>query len=210
MKSFRHLLTALGALAILLILSGCGTTTLQTKTDLTRTVSLTPKQLDIKKLYLRVTDTNASIVEPTEQIVEKLKAIGIDTTNDASETNTMLHLNTLFANNLKEAQDYSIAGAAGALGGTAIGISSDNGVAGIVAGVGIALAMGLAQNAMADETYRSVSDLIIMQKDPNNEWVEIGKTRVISEAVKMGLDPKEAKSALEEQIATKVVSIFQK
>jgi len=192
------------------MLGGCGTTTLQTKTDLTRTVSLTPKQLDIKKLYLRVTDTNASIVEPTEQIVEKLKAIGIDTTNDASETNTMLHLNTLFANNLKEAQDYSIAGAAGALGGTAIGISSDNGVAGIVAGAGIALAMGLAQNAMADETYRSVSDLIIMQKDPNNEWIEIGKTRVISEAVKMGLDPKEAKSALEEQIATKVVSIFQK
>jgi len=210
MKSFGYLLRAFGAFYIAITLSGCGTTTLQTKTDLTRTVSLTPTQLDIKELYLRVTDTNASIVEPKAQIVEKLKTIGIETTDDANKANTMLHINTLFANNLKEAQDYSIAGAAGALGGTAVGISSDNGVAGIVAGVGIALAMGLAQNAMADETYRSVSDIIIRQKDANGEWIEIGKTRVISEAVKMGLDPKEAKSALEEQIATKVVSIFEK
>ncbi|MFP4333285.1 MAG: complement resistance protein TraT, partial [Campylobacterales bacterium] len=63
---------------------------------------------------------------------------------------------------------------------------------------------------MADETYRSVSDLIIQQKNSSGEWIEIGKTRVISEAVKMGLEPSEAKPAMERQIATKVADIFKK
>ncbi len=209
MTGFKILLTTILSV-VAFVFTGCGTTTLQTKTDLTRTVSLTPKQLEIDSVYLRVTGTEASIVEPKDDILTALQRAGIEVVDSMDKTNTVIHLNTLFANNLKEAQDYSIAGAAGALGGAAIGVSNDSGVVGIAAGVGIALAMGVAQNAMADETYRSVSDLIIQQKNSSGEWIEIGKTRVISEAVKMGLEPSEAKPAMERQIATKVADIFKK
>lgn len=192
-----------------LLFTGCGTTTLQTKSELTRTITLTPDELNVKKVYLRVTGTEASIVQPKTQIVEKLQAIGIEATDDANETNTMIHLNTLFANNMVEAKQYSAAGAAGAIGGVAIGVHNNSTSTGILAGVAIALAMGLAQNILADEVYRSVSDVTIMQKK-DNQWVDVGKTRIISEAVKMDLNVTQAKPIMEEQIATKVADIFKK
>lgn len=207
---FKSLIFGAMLMLVGFIFGGCGTTTLQTKSDLTRTVSLTPKQLNIKKVYLRVTGTEASIIQPKALIAEKLESMGIAVTDNPDDADTMLHVNTLFADNLKEAKNYSVAGAAGVLGGTAVGVHNSSGSDGIIAGVAIALAMGIAQNMLADDIYRSISDVIIMQKQSDGEWLEIGKTRIVSEAVKMGLKDEEAKPVLENDVATRVVSIFQK
>lgn len=195
---------------MIFLFSGCATTTLQTQAKMTRTVTLMPDQLNDKKVYLRVTGTEASKIELEEPLKKALIERGVLLTS-AEEANFYLHINTLFADNLKEAANLNAA----LLGGVAAGaIATVNNSAGnsLLIGVGVALAMGVTDRALADETYRAVINVTISERNKSNptatEWNRTQETRLLIEAVRMNLNIEEAKPIMEQKASYQIAEIF--
>lgn len=69
----------------------------------------------------------------------------------SEEANFYLHVNTLFADNLKEAANLNTALFGGAAAG-AIATANNSAGNSLLIGVGVALAMGITDRALADET----------------------------------------------------------
>lgn len=195
------------ALAAMLFLSGCGTTTPQIQSKMTRTISVSPNILQDKVVFLRVTGTEASVMDLEEPLKKGLLQKGVKLVENQNDAKISLHINTLFANNLKEAATYKAA----AFGGTTAAVASrSNGNSSgdsILIGIGVALAMGVAENALADETYRAVVDVSLRIKDKDT-WSNEEKTRILVEAVRMGLNVQEAKPMMEEQVVQKISDIL--
>jgi hypothetical protein len=194
-------------LTLLIFLTGCATTELQTIAKTTRTISLSPETLKSKLVYLRVTGTEASILELEQPLREALQKRGVTLVQDPDLATMSLHINTLFADNLKEAANYkaSLIGG-GVAGGLAHARGNSSGDS-ILIGIGVALAMGLAEKALSDETYRAVIDVFLREKR-NNVWAEEEKTRVLVEAVKMNLDKNEAKPIMEFKAVYQIAEIL--
>ncbi|MDD3324899.1 MAG: complement resistance protein TraT [Sulfurospirillaceae bacterium] len=203
-KVFSLCVVALG----LLFLSGCATTTLQTQAKTTRTISLSPDVLQSKSVFLRVTGTSASVLELEEPLKKALQERGVKLVEDQNLANISLHVNTLFANNLKEASNYQATFGAGVTSGVISRMGGNSGKDSILIGIAVAIAMGVAQNALADDTYRAVIDISVRTKPEGKEWSNEDKTRVLVEAVKMGLDAKEAKPVMEKQAVQKIADIL--
>jgi outer membrane lipoprotein SlyB len=195
--------------SISLFLTGCATTQLQTQAKMTRTISLSPKVLEDKRVLLRVTGTQASILELEEPLKKALMDRGVVLVDNADLATISLHVNTLFADNLKEAANYGSAVAGGVIGGALAKANGNSSGNSILIGVGVALAMGVADRALADETYRAVIDVSFRERDlSNNTWKDEDKTRVLVEAVKMGLDKKEAKPIMEEKAIYQIAELL--
>lgn len=191
------------------LITGCATTQLQTQAKMTRTISLSPKALENKKVLLRVTGTQASILEIEEPLVKALAQRGVMFVNSADEATISLHVNTLFADNLKEAANYSASMAGGVISGSLARANGNSGGNSILIGVGVALAMGIADRALADETYRAVIDVSLREKDlATNQWKDEDKTRLLVEAVKMGLNKQEAKPVMEEKAVYQIAELL--
>lgn len=192
------------------MISGCATTNLQTQAKMTRTVTLMPDQLTNKKVYLRVTGTEASKIELEEPLKKALLERGV-ILSSAEEANFYLHINTLFADNLKEAANLNTALFGGAAAG-AIATVNNNAGNSILIGVGVALAMGVADRALADETYRAVINIALSDKNKSNatttEWNKPQETRLLVEAVRMNLNLEEAKPILEQKASYQIAEIF--
>ncbi len=201
----RSLLIAMAAIG--LFFTGCGTATLQVQSKMTRTISIEPSLLQKKVVYLRVTGTNASVLEIEAPLRKALEERGVILTNDANEATMSLHVNTLFANNLKEAASYQASVLGGVASGAVARSMGNSGGDSILIGIGVAIAMGVADRALADETYRAVID-VSFRTQANNKWSDEDKTRVLVEAVRMGLNLQEAKPIMEEQAVLKIVEIL--
>ena len=194
--------------AMILFLSGCGTTTPQIQSKMTRTISVSPNILQEKVVFLRVTGTEASVMDLEQPLRQALIQKGVKLVDNPSDAKISIHINTLFANNLKEAVTYKAA----AFGGTTAAVASrSNGNStgdSILIGIGVALAMGVAENALADETYRAVVDVTLRTKKSDSEWSDEDKTRILVEAVQMGLNVQKAKPIMEEQVIQKISDIL--
>ena len=194
--------------AMILFLSGCGTTTPQIQSKMTRTISVSPNILQEKVVFLRVTGTEASVMDLEQPLRQALIQKGVKLVDNPSDAKISIHINTLFANNLKEAATYKAA----AFGGTTAAVASrSNGNStgdSILIGIGVALAMGVAENALADETYRAVVDVTLRTKKSDSEWSDEDKTRILVEAVQMGLNVQKAKPIMEEQVIQKISDIL--
>ena len=194
--------------AMILFLSGCGTTTPQIQSKMTRTISVNPNILQEKVVFLRVTGTEASVMDLEQPLRQALIQKGVKLVDNPSDAKISIHINTLFANNLKEAVTYKAA----AFGGTTAAVASrSNGNStgdSIFIGIGVALAMGVAENALADETYRAVVDVTLRTKKSDSEWSDEDKTRILVEAVQMGLNVQKAKPIMEEQVIQKISDIL--
>ncbi|NBK99535.1 MAG: hypothetical protein EOM50_16255 [Erysipelotrichia bacterium] len=194
--------------AMILFLSGCGTTTPQIQSKMTRTISVNPNILQEKVVFLRVTGTEASVMDLEQPLRQALIQKGVKLVDNPSDAKISIHINTLFANNLKEAVTYKAA----AFGGTTAAVASrSNGNStgdSILIGIGVALAMGVAENALADETYRAVVDVTLRTKKSDSEWSDEDKTRILVEAVQMGLNVQKAKPIMEEQVIQKISDIL--
>lgn len=201
----------LSGLFLMIFLAGCATTTLQTQAKMTRTVTLLPDQLNDKTVYLRVTGTEASKIELEELLKKALEQRGVSLVNNADDARFYLHVNTLFADNLKEAANLNTALFGGAAAG-AIATVNNSGGNSILIGVGVALAMGVTDRALADETYRAVINIALSEKNKNNttntEWNRPQETRLLLEAVRMGLNLEEAKPIMEEKAVYQIAEIF--
>lgn len=191
-------------------MTGCATTNLQTQAKMTRTITLMPNQLNDKKVYLRVTGTEASKIELEEPLKKALIERGVILTS-AEEANFYLHINTLFADNLKEAANLNAALLGGVAAG-AIATVNNSGGNSILIGVGVALAMGVTDRALADETYRAVINIALSEKNKSNptttEWSRPQETRLLIEAVRMNLNLEEAKPIMEQKASYQIAEIF--
>ncbi|WP_331774717.1 complement resistance protein TraT [Sulfurospirillum sp. 1612] len=191
------------------LFSGCGTTTLQVQSAMTRTVSLSPKALEDKKVYLRVTGTTASILKLKAPLKQALLKRGVTLVDNPELATISMHVNTLFANNLKEAAHYGGAALGGATAGALASANGNSGGDSILIGITAALAMGIVENATRDETYRAVIDISLRTKNTLGQWSDEDKTRVLVQAVKMGLKPMEAKGIMETQAVQKIADILE-
>ncbi len=207
----KNTLKALITLISLFFFAGCATSTLQTQAKTTRTISLMPDQLKDKRVYLRVTGTEASKIELEEPLRKALVERGV-VLSTPDEANFYLHVNTLFADNLKEATNLNtILFAGGAVG--ILASTNNSGKNSLLIGIGTALAMGVADRALADETYRAVITVALSEKNKDHtnsalEWKTPYETRVLVEAVRMGLDITEAKPIMETKASYQIAEIF--
>jgi len=76
---------------------------------MTRSISLSPDQLKEKSVYLRVTGTQASKIELEAPLKKALQERGVSVVDNADDARFYLHINTLFADNLKEAARLDVA-----------------------------------------------------------------------------------------------------
>ena len=203
-------LFSLFSILIMIGMTGCATTNLQTQAKMTRTITLMPDQLNEKKVYLRVTGTEASKIELEEPLKKALIERGVFLTS-SEEAHFYLHINTLFADNLKEAANLNAALLGGAAAG-AIATVNNSGGNSILIGVGVALAMGVADRALADETYRAVINIALSERNKNTstatEWSRSQETRLLIEAVRMNLNLEEAKPIMEQKASYQIAEIF--
>lgn len=201
---------SLFSIFIMIGMTGCATTNLQTQAKMTRTITLMPNQLNEKKIYLRVTGSEASKIELEEPLKKALIERGVLLTS-SEEANFYLHINTLFADNLKEAANLNTALLSGAAAG-AIATVNNSGGNSILIGVGFALAMGVADRALADETYRAVINIALSERNKNTstttEWNRPQETRLLIEAVRMNLNLEEAKPIMEQKASYQIAEIF--
>ena len=197
---------------IILCLCGCATTTLQTQAKMTRSISLNPDQLKEKSVYIRVTGTDASKIELEAPLKKALQDRGVRIVDNADNARFYLHVNTLFADNLKEAARLDVALFGGVAAG-AISTVNHSGGDSLLIGVGIALAMGVADRALADETYRAVISVHLKEKrgeEDSSSWsnAKEDETRLFIEAVRMGLNIEEAKPIMEDKAVYQIAEIF--
>lgn len=206
----KNLITILG---MMLFLVGCATTTLQTQAKMTRSISLSPDQLKEKSVYLRVTGTEASKIELEAPLKKALQDRGVRIVDNADNARFYLHVNTLFADNLKEAARLDVALFGGVAAG-AIATVNHSGGDSLLIGVGVALAMGVADRALADETYRAVVSVTLKKRSTQEEGMEPwsyakeNETRLFIEAVRMGLNLEEAKPIMEDKAVYQIAEIF--
>lgn len=194
-----------------LVLSGCATTTLQTQAKMTRTITLMPDQLNDKTVYLRVTGTEASKIELEEPLKKALEQRGVRLIDNADDARFYLHVNTLFADNLKEAANLNTALFSGAAAGAIATVNHSSGNS-LLIGVGVALAMGVTDRALADETYRAVINIALSERNKNDpthmEWSKPQESRLLIEAVRMNLNLEEAKPIMEQKSTYQIAEIF--
>ena len=207
-----HIKNLIVLLGIMLVLIGCATTTLQTQAKMTRAISLSPDQLKEKSVYLRVTGTQASKIELEAPLKKALQERGVSVVDNADDAKFYLHVNTLFADNLKEAARLDVALFGGVAAG-AISTVNHSGGDSLLIGVGVALAMGVADRALADETYRAVISVNLKERSIQNtssSWsnAKEDETRLFIEAVRMGLNLEEAKSIMEDKAVYQIAEIF--
>lgn len=168
-----------------------------------------PDQLNDKKVYLRVTGTKASKIELEEPLKKALEQRGVILTS-SEETNFYLHVNTLFADNLKEDANLNTALLGGAAAG-AIATVNNSGGNSILIGVGVAVAMSVTDRALADETYRAVINIALSERNKSNtattEWSRPQETRLLVEAVRMNLNLEEAKPIMEQKAVYQIAEI---
>lgn len=172
-------------------------------------IYLMPDQLNDKKVYLRVTGTKASKIELEEPLKKALEQRGVILTS-SEETNFYLHVNTLFADNLKEDANLNTALLGGAAAG-AIATVNNSGGNSILIGVGVAVAMSVTDRALADETYRAVINIALSERNKSNtattEWSRPQETRLLVEAVRMNLNLEEAKPIMEQKAVYQIAEI---
>lgn len=195
------------SLVAIFCLTGCATTTPQIQAKMTRTISVNPNVLQDKVLFLRVTGTEASVLDLEQPLRQALMQKGVKLVDNPSDAKISIHINTLFANNLKEAATYKASAFGGGTAAVAARTSGHNTGDSILIGIGVALAMGIAEHALADETYRAVVDVSLRTKE-NDAWSNEEKTRVLVEAVRMGLNVQDAKPIMEEQVIQKISDIL--
>lgn len=210
MKNF--LSSVMLIVVITLHLGGCATTTLQTQAKMTRSISLSPDQMKEKSLYLRVTGTEASKIELEAPLKKALQDRGVHIVDNADNARFYLHVNTLFADNLKEAARLDLALFGGVAAG-AISTVNHSGGDSLLIGVGVALAMGVADRALADETYKAVISVHLKEKigeegRPTWDNAKEDESRLFIEAVQMGLNLEKAKPIMEQKAVYQIAEIF--
>ena len=201
---------------VTMVFSGCGTTQLQTRAVMTRTIVLNPVQKKDKTIFLTVKNTAGSRINLEPLLRKKLFAKGLILIDNPKVAKYIVDINVLFADNIKEAYAIKAGAAAGINTGLVAGIASDSAKNGLIAGATAALVGGLVASATEDSIYRAIIDVSIKERkggvegetDRYNQDYITHKTRVFVSAVKMDLKLKNAIPILENKAINQITKIF--
>jgi outer membrane lipoprotein SlyB len=160
------------------VLVGCGTTELQTRAKLTRTITLDKSEKDNKNMYLQVSNTSGGgeNLNLLNDLKTKLESKGYRIVENSKEASYGLFVNVLFANNLKEANAIKGATQAGALFGTGAVGAGQSGSNSLLIGAVAALSGGIIGSAMEDDVFRAVIDVEI--RDYRGKEIQTARTTV--------------------------------
>lgn len=193
-----------------ILLTGCATTEMQTKTKMANSIFLTPQEKVVEKtIFIDVKNTSGqNVFDFEQQLRAKLETKGYKLVDSPKKSLYTLQINILFANNVREAQAMQAAisggvadgilGLAGA-GGNATG---NNGLAGLVIG---GIGAGLIGKYTEDDIYSLMTDVKVIE---NSAQTKEFNTRVYSQAVKMGLKADEAVPSMVSNTTTQISNIF--
>ena len=199
MKHISYLLVV-----FILLLSGCGTFSLETDSKMTRSIFL--KNLKpIKTIYLVKTNTAPVDDEIGTLTKAYLQARGYSFVKDPDDATYILRINTININNHKQ---QNIAKGAAIAGGTTgiVGYASNGGSAGIEGLVVGAAIGGTFAYLVSDGQVRMQVDVLITESIDKEEFTH--KTRVIAEAKQVHLTPEEGQPILEKKISKQIAGIF--
>lgn len=199
-----------------IILTGCGTTQLQTRAKLTRTITLDKSKKQNRNIYVQVSNTAGSGGENLklyDDLKTKLQAKGYTLVTTSKDASYGLFVNVLFANNLKEANAIKSAVSSGVLAGGSTAIGGGSGSSSLIVGALAALGGGIIGSAMEDDIFRAVIDVEIRDyktKDAKIDNTIYNKylTRVFIEAVRMNLKLNEALPILSSKASTEISNLF--
>ncbi len=152
------------AIATLTVLTGCGTTTLQTKAKLTRSITIDHSVKDNKNIYLQVTNTAGSGGENMDlfkSLKNNLEKKGYTVVKKSNIAGYGLFVNVLFANNLREANAIKAGMNAGTTAGTVAFAGGQGGRDALMVGAVAALGGAIIGSAFEDEVFRAVVDIKI-------------------------------------------------
>lgn len=189
---------------------GCGTYSLQTKTKMTRTIFFDHSQKVNKNIYLQVSSTSGSSsnkMKLEDKIKSHLVQKGYKIVNSSSNAGYSLFVNILFAGDTKEALALKSALSSGVIGGTGAIASGAGGKNSLLTGLAFAIGGATVGSALEDETFKAIVDIKIDDYDIKREVTQ-KETRILSEAVQMNLDKKEAIEKLEDDISIQIANIF--
>lgn len=171
-KTFR--ITALTS-AVLILSTGCATTSLQTQSKVTRSIVIDQSKMQKKNLYLQVTNTANLSNEKfnlLNSLKNKLQNKGYQIVTSSKEAEFGLFVNVLYANNIKEINTIkggTIAGTTGLIAGASSGLK-DGLIVGAVMGLGGALVGKLTE----DDIFRAALDIKI--RDYTSQDIEVYKS----------------------------------
>jgi len=185
------------------IFIGCGTSTLQTKAKLTRTIVLDHSQKENKEVYLQVTNTAGNGGEDMDlygAIKDKLTSKGYFIVQNSKGASYGLFVNVLFANNLKEANAIK----SGTNLGATVGVGSK------IAGSSRAGNMNQLAGIIGDKDDAGdmKSGIVESTTTHTEKDYEEFKTRAFAEAIKMDLKLAEALPILEEKVSRQITNLF--
>lgn len=166
----RNIIVKFCVVLFVVLLSGCGTTTLQTRAKLSKSVVIDHSQIKNKNLYLQVTNTAGSGGENMhlyDNLEKKLTSKGYTIVKSSSDASYGLFINVLWANNLKEANAVKAGVSAGILGASTAAISGSSGSDSLIVGAIAALGGAAISKALEDEVFRAVVDVRIREYTPN-------------------------------------------
>jgi len=192
-------------LGIFLLLTGCGTFSLESNSKMTKSVFLKDLKPE-KSIYLVKTNTaqvNDNIGALTK---ENLSKKGYTFVDDPQKATYILRINTININNHKQQNIAKGAAVAGTSAGIIGYAATNSGTAGIEGALVGAVVGGLFAYATADGEVRMQVDVVITEAMDGKEYAH--KTRVIAEAKQVHLTPEEGQPILEKQVAKSISGIF--
>ncbi len=163
--------------ASIALLSACAATqtmiehgSLDTKTNLSKTIFLDPVPKSEKSIYLSVKNTSDQEIHINQKLANAFKAKGYVVTHDPSHAHYMLQANILKVGKMSKAASESALGGgygsaiAGAAAGTALGAFANNSSAMLAGGVAGGLA-GMAMDAVVkDVNFSMITDVRISER----------------------------------------------
>lgn len=163
--------------ASIALLSACAATqtmiehgSLDTKTNLSKTIFLDPVPKREKSIYLSVKNTSDQDIHINKKLANAFKEKGYVVTQDPSRAHYMLQANILKVGKMSRAASESALGGgygsaiAGAAAGTALGVFANNSSAMLAGGVAGGLA-GIAADALVkDVNYTMITDVQISER----------------------------------------------
>lgn len=201
---------------IAILISGCGTLSLETNVKMTKSIWLKPVEKEKKRVYVSLKNISQENLEILPILKSRLEVKNYALVDSSKNADYVLMINILFANNLKEAYAIKNAAGVGITTGIIAAAGSSNTRDSILIGATAALATGLITKALEDEIYRAVVDVTVEEKreeaEASSEVMGQGykthQTRVLAEAVQTNLKLEEALPVLSDKVATQISNIF--
>lgn len=160
--------------AVLVLMSGCATSQLQTSARMSQSVFVNPVAKEKRTIFISMKNTSGADIMLEPRVAQTLINKGYTVVDDPEQATYVLMANVLYCNLKKENNVGSGAMMGGAAG--AIANSGSNGRSMLAAGVAGAVVGGLIGKATEDSIFQMQVDIVIREKAKGKVTAYTGNT----------------------------------